>query len=175
MDIMMHDLRFGIRALLRRPAFTVVAALTLALGIGANTAIFSLVNAVLIRPLPYDHPDRLVLVWGTQGNEGNQGVVYADYADWRRLNHTFEEIGAIRGQSVNLTGTVTPDRLVGTFISASAFRAFGARVEQGRLFTDQETEVATKAPVAVLSHETWVTRFGADPGILGREVMINGT
>ena len=134
MDILMHDLKFGVRGLLRRPGFTAVAALTLALGIGANTSIFSVVDAVLLRPLPYDHPDRLGLVWGTQGDQRNQGVVYADYVDWRKLNRTFEEIGAIRGQSVNLTGTATPERLVGTFISASALRAFGAKVEQGRLF-----------------------------------------
>jgi putative ABC transport system permease protein len=175
MDILMQDVKFGVRSLLRRPAFTVVAALTLALGIGANTAIFSLVNAVLIRPLPYKDPGRLVLVWGTQGSQNNQGVVYADYVDWRRQNHTFEEIGALRGQSVNLTGAATPDRLIGTFVSASALRAFGARVEQGRIFTDRETELATMAPVALISHETWATRFGADAGILGRQIVINGT
>ena len=175
MDILMHDLKFGVRGLLRRPGFTAVAALTLALGIGANTSIFSVVDAVLLRPLPYDHPDRLVLVWGTQGDERNQGVVYADYVDWREQNHTFDEIGAIRGQSVNLTGTSTPERLLGTFISASALRAFGARLEQGRLFTDAETELATKAPVALVSHEAWSTRFGSDPGILGRQIVINGT
>ena len=175
MDILMQDLKFALRSLARRPGFTAVAALTLALGIGANTAIFSVVNAVLIRPLPYAHPDRLVMVWGTQGDQGSQGVVYADYVDWRRLNHTFEEMGAIRGQSVNLTGTATPDRLIGTFISASALRAFGAHVEQGRLFKDQETELATKAPIALLSHEAWTTRFGADPQILGKPIVINGT
>lgn len=175
MDIFTQDLKFGVRSLFKRPAFTAVAALTLALGIGANTAIFSLVNAVLIRPLPYAHPERLVLVWGTQGDQRDQGVVYADYVDWRRLNRTFDEIGAIRGQSMNLTGTAAPDRVIGTFISASALRAFGARVERGRLFTDRETELATKAPVAILSHETWATRFGADPNILGKQITINGT
>ena len=175
MDILIQDIKFGLRALLLRPGFTVVAALTLALGIGANTAIFSVVNAVLIRPLPYARPDRLVLVWGTQGNQGNQGVVYADYVDWRRQNRTFAEIGAVRGQSVNLTGTTTPDRLIGVFIDAGALRAFGAKVEQGRLFTDRETELATKEPLAVLSHEAWATRFGADPNILGKSVVINGT
>jgi len=175
MDILMHDLKFGFRGLLRRPGFAAVAALTLALGIGANTSIFSVVDAVLLRPLPYDHPDRLVLVWGTQGDERNQGVVYADYVDWRKQNHTFDEIGAIRGQSVNLTGTSTPERLVGNFVSASALRAFGARLEQGRLFTDEETEIATKVPVALVSHEAWATRFGSDAGLLGKQIVINGT
>jgi putative ABC transport system permease protein len=175
MDILKQDLKFGVRSLWQRPGFTIVAALTLALGIGANTAIFSLVNAVLIRPLPYQHPDRLVLVWGTQGSQHNQGVVYADYVDWKAQNRTFAEIGAIRGQSVNLTGATNPDRLIGCFIDASALRAFGARVEQGRLFTDRETDLATKAPVAIISHEAWATRFGADPAILGKQIVINGT
>ncbi len=175
MDILLQDLRFAIRALSRRPAFTIVAALTLALGIGANTAIFSVVNAVVIRPLPYANPDRLVVVWGTQGTQGNQGVVYADYVDWRQQNHTFEEMGALRGQSVNLTGGTTPDRLIGSFVSASFLRVINAKTSQGRLFTDAETELATKAPVAILSYESWRSRFGADPAMLGKSIVINGT
>jgi len=165
MDILLQDLRFAARGLMRRPAFAVVAAATIALGIGANTAIFSVVNAVLIRPLPYDQPDRLTLVWGTQGTQTNQGVVYADYVDWRRLNRTFADLGAFRGQSVNLTGGDAPDRLVGAFVDASFLRAINAKLERGRLFSEAETEVATKAPVAIVSHEAWVTRFGSDPSL----------
>src|SRR4029078_3534945 len=100
MDIFLQDLRFGIRGLLRRPAFSIVAAVTIALGIGANTAIFSVVNAVLIRPLPYRQPDRLALIVGTQGKTNQQGDVYADYQDWRARTHSFAELGAFRGQSV---------------------------------------------------------------------------
>ena len=175
MDILFQDLRFAARGLMRRPAFAVVAAATIALGIGANAAIFSVVDAVLIRPLPYDQPDRLTLVWGTQGAQTNQGVVYADYVDWRRLNHTFADLGAFRGQSVNLTGSDTPDRLVGAFVDAGFLRAVGAKLERGRLFSEAETEVATKSPVAIISHETWVTRFGSDPALLGKPLTINGT
>lgn len=175
MDIFIQDIRFAVRGLVRRPAFAVVAAATIALGIGANAAIFSVVDAVLIRPLPYSQPDRLVLVWGTQGTQANQGLVYADYVDWRRLNHTFADLGAFRAQSVNLTGGDTPDRLIGAFVSASFLRIIGARLERGRLFTDAETEVETKAPLAIISHETWVNRFGSDPSILGKQLTINGT
>ena len=174
MDILLQDLRFAIRGLFRRPAFTLVAALTLALGIGANTAIFSVVNALLIRPLPYPNPERMVVIYGVQGTQGQQGVVYQDYVDWRAQNRTFDDMGVFRGQSVNLTGRDTPDRLYGMFVSASFMRLIGATVEQGRMFTDVETEVATKAPVAILSHEAWETRFGSDPAILGKTIILNG-
>jgi putative ABC transport system permease protein len=175
MDVMGQDLRFAIRSLLRRPAFTIVAALTLALGIGANTAIFSVVDAVLIRSLPFDHPDQLVMVWGTQGSQGGQGVSYADYVDWRRDNRTFTDLGVLRGQSLNLTGGDDPDRVIGAFVSASLFRVTGARIAQGRSFTDAETELATTAPVAIVSYEAWRSRFGADPAMVGRTITVNGT
>jgi putative ABC transport system permease protein len=174
MEILLQDLRFAVRGLLRKPAFTIVAALTLALGIGANTAIFSVVNALLIRPLPYPNPERIVVIFGVQGTQGQQGVVYQDYVEWRAQNRTFDDMGVFRGQSVNLTGRDTPDRLYGMFVSASFMRVIGATTEQGRLFTDAETEVATKAPVAILSHEAWETRFGSDPAILGKTIVLNG-
>jgi predicted permease len=175
MDILLQDLRFAARGLMRRPAFAGVAAATIALGIGANTAIFSVVDAALIRPLPYEQPDRLTIIWGTQGTQANQGVVYADYEDWRRLNRTFADLGAFRGQSVNLTGSDTPDRLIGAFVSASFLKVINTKLERGRLFSDAETELATKAPVAIVSHETWASRFGSDPSLMGKQLTINGT
>jgi putative ABC transport system permease protein len=174
MDILLQDLRFGVRGLLRRKGFTIVAALTLALGIGANTAIFSVVNALLIRPLPYPNADRMVMIWGTQGTQGQQGIVYADYHEWRAQNRTFDDMGVFRGQSVNLTGRETPDRLFGMFVSAGFMRLIGATPEKGRAMTDAETEVETKGQVAVLSHEAWENRFGADPSILGEVIVLNG-
>jgi hypothetical protein len=99
MDIFIQDLRFGARGLLRRPGFTIVAALTLALGIGANTAIFSVVNALLIRPLPYPNANRMVMIYGTQGAQGQQGVVYADYHEWRAQNRTFDDMGVFAGRA----------------------------------------------------------------------------
>jgi len=175
MDIFLQDLRFGIRGLLRRPGFTIVAAVTIALGIGANTAIFSVVNAVLIRPLPYHNPDRLVLVWGTQGKSGQQGVVYADYMDWRARTRSFADMGAFRGQSVTLTGGESPERLIGDFVSSSFLRVIDLKLYRGRAFTDAETEVATKSPVAIVTYEAWQNRFGGDRAMLGKPVTLNGT
>jgi putative ABC transport system permease protein len=153
----------------------VVALITFALGIGANTAIFSVVNAVLIRPLPYVDPGRLMLIQGTQGAQTGQGVVYADFVDWRARNHSFSEMGVFRGQSLTLTGGDTPERLIGSFVDAGFLRAIGARTSRGRLFTDAETEPATKQPVAFLSYEYWQTHFGGAPDILGRTMVLNGT
>ena len=130
---------------------------------------------MLIRALPYDNPDQLAFIWGSQGTQKGQGVSYADYVDWRARNHTFAEMGALRGQSVNLTGGDTPDRLIGSFVSASLFRALGTRMSQGRAFTDAETEIATKAPVAIVQYEAWRSRFGADPAIVGKPIVVNGT
>ncbi|HEY4216513.1 MAG TPA: ABC transporter permease [Gemmatimonadaceae bacterium] len=174
MDIILQDLRFAARGLLRRPAFTVVAALTLALGIGATTAIFSVLDAVLIRALPYPHSDRMVAIWGVQGTQHGNGIVYADYVDWRAQNRTFDDMGVYRAQSVNLTGRDTPDRLVGVFVSASFMRLIDAAPAQGRMLTDAETEIATKQPVAVVSYEAWQSRFGADPALLGKTLVLNG-
>ena len=175
MDIFLQDVRFAVRSLLRRPAFAIVAAVTIALGIGANTAIFSVVNAVLIRPLPYHDPDRLTLVWGTQGKTGQQGIVYADYLDWRARTHSFAEMGVFRGQSITLTGGDSPERLIGDFVSSSFLRVIGLQLSQGRAFTDAETEVATKSPVAIVTYEAWQDRFGGDRAMLGKRITLNGT
>ena len=175
MDNFLQDVRFGIRSLLRRPGFSIIAAVTIALGIGANTAIFSVVNAVLIRPLPYQDPDRLALIWGTQGKTGQQGVVYADYLDWRARSHSFAELGAFRGQSITLTGGESPERLVGDFVSSSFLRVLDLKLYQGRAFTDAETEVATKSPVAIITYEAWQNRFGGDRNMLGKPITLNGT
>ena len=174
MDILVQDLRFAARGLMRHRGFTVVAVLTLALGIGANTAIFSVINAVMIRPLPYPNADRIVGIFGVQGAQGRQGVVYADYVEWLAQNTTFETIGVFRTQSINLTGDDTPQRLIGSFVSESFLRVVGATAQRGRMLTEAETEVATKAPVAVITHEGWQSRFGGDPKVLGKTLVLNG-
>ena len=169
METLGQDIRYALRLLARQPGFTIVAGLTLAIGIGATTAIFSVVDAVLLRPLPWPAADRLVIVGTGQG-----GVSYLDYRDWREQSASFEELGVMRGQSVNLTGGEVPDRLTGEFVTASTFRMLGASVVRGRLFNDRETEVATKQPVAVISEAAWRVRFASSPDLPGRIVTFNG-
>ena len=118
MDALRQDLRFAMRTLRARPAFTLVAVVTLALGIGATTAIFSVVNAVLLRPMPWPNPDRLVLIWGTRDQARQNGVVFLDYLDWQRQSRSFDALAVMRGQSVNLTGGDHPERVLGSFVSA---------------------------------------------------------
>ncbi|HEY8176185.1 MAG TPA: ABC transporter permease, partial [Gemmatimonadaceae bacterium] len=137
-------------------------------------AIFSVVDAVLLRPLPWPDSDRLVIVYSARGEQRTGGVAYLDYRDWREQSKAFDELGVIRGQSVNLTGGETPDRLVGSFATASTFRLLGASPLQGRLFTNEETEVASKEPVAVISDAMWRTRFGSRPDMVGQALVLNG-
>lgn len=171
---MLQDLRFAVRTLRKNPGFTTVAVITLALGIGATSAIFSVVSAVLLRPLPYPAPDRLVMVWGAKPGQPEQLISEPDFQDWRADNHSFEDMGIERIQSVNLTGIDKPDRLIGDFVDAHTLRILGARAAQGRLFTDAETTVGSGADVAVLSYAAWKTRFGADPAIVGKSLILNG-
>ncbi|HZA80608.1 MAG TPA: ABC transporter permease, partial [Actinomycetes bacterium] len=169
-----QDVRLAFRHLRRAPAFAAVAVLTLVLAIGANTAIFSAVSAVLLRPLPYPDADRLAAIWGTLGDSPRVLLSHPDLIEYRARSRALEDLGIIRQQSVNLTGGDRPDRLSGCFVNANAFRLFGARAELGRLFTDEETTVGTAAQVAVLSHATWTSRFGADTGLVGRTLVLNG-
>ena len=174
MDTLGQDIRYALRALAQQRAFAIVAVLTIALGVGANTAIFSVVNAMLLQPLPYPAADRLVVLWTTTGS-GNNAVAWPEYLDWRAQSHAFEEMGVWRGQSVTLTGADTePDRASGAFVTASFFDVVGAQARLGRTFRPEETEPTTTQPVTVISHGLWTRRFGADPGILGRTLVLNG-
>ena len=169
-----QDVRLAFRHLRRAPAFAAVAVLTLVLAIGANTAIFSAVSAVLLRPLPYPHADRLAAIWGTLGDSPRVLLSYPDLVEYRARSRTLDDLGIVRGQSVNLTGSDRPDRLFGAFVTANVLRLFGARAQLGRLFTDEESKVGTAARVAVLSHAVWTSRFGADTGLVGRTLVLNG-
>ena len=173
MDTLAQDVRYALRALSQQRAFALVAVLTLALGVGANTAIFSVVNAMLLRPLPYPAADRLVLIWTTTGN-GQAPASWPEYLDWRAQSRSFEEMAVARHQSVTLVGGAEPERVTGAFVTSTLFDVVGARPELGRTFRAEETDPATAQPVAVISHGLWTRRFGADPAILGRTLVLNG-
>ena len=174
MDTLMQDIRYALRALRRTPVFTLAAVLTLALGIGANTAVFSVVQAVLLKALPYPHPEQLVFGWGRRGPERILLLDWHDVVEWQRRNSTVSAIGVERSQSVNLTGTDAPDRLIGNYVTASTLTLLGAHTELGRVFTDAETNPGTGAAVCVISYGAWKDRFGSDPNIVGRQITLNG-
>jgi putative ABC transport system permease protein len=171
MDSLRQDVLYALRRLRQAPGFTLVAILTLALGIGANSAIFSVVNAVLLRPLPFPEPDRLVLV--AQTWEGRP-VVHSpqNFLDVEAQSHSFQGLAAINTSGYTLTGQGAPTRLEGAEVSASFFDVLRSRPELGRGFVAGENEPG-KTRVAVLGQTLWRTRFGADPGIVGRTVQLN--
>ncbi len=171
---LMTDLRFALRVLAAKPAHTVAMIATLALAIGANAAIFSVVEAVLLRPLPYPDADRIVTIWATRGADREASAQWPDVEQWRAQAGSFETIGAMRGQSVNLTGTATPDRIAGMFVSADVFTVLGAHPLLGRLFANDESTPGRGREVVVLSHALWTSRFGADPGIVGKSITLDG-
>ncbi|PYV38983.1 MAG: ABC transporter permease, partial [Acidobacteria bacterium] len=172
---MFNDLRYAIRMLLKSSGFTAVAVITLALGIGANTAIFSVVNAVLLRPLPYPDSDRLVQVASTQRHleRWYDWVSYPDFVDWRTENKAFEDMAAYRSFLFNLTGGDHPESLPGMFVSASLFTVLGAEPMLGRSFLPGEDQPGRNR-VVIVSYGLWQRRFGSDPGLIGKVVQIDG-
>ena len=174
MATIVHDARYAVRTLRRRPAFTVVSAITLALGIGATAAIFGVIDAMLFRPLRYPAPEQIVVVSMTRGGSLREPPAYPDFLDWREQSRSFQSLAVSRSQSLNLTGRETPERLSGNFVSASLLSLLGAEPVTGRLFAHDETEVGTASPVAVISEGLWRRRFGADPAIVGNAMVLNG-
>src|SRR6266542_3257113 len=169
----MNDLKFAFRQLLKNPGFTAVAVLTLALGIGANTAIFSVVNAVLLRPPPFKEPGRLVFVSEKSKDMDNMSVSYPNFRDWQRQQAGFSSVAAFRTEEWNLTGTSQPERVVGLQVSASFFPTLGVQPLRGRVFEADEDKVGGER-VVVLSEGLWQRRFGADPAVLNRPISLNG-
>ncbi len=172
MGSLIHDLRVSFRGLRKRPGFTVVVVLTLVLGIGAPTAIFSLVSGVLLRPLPYLDPDRIVLVWERPPGRDRFAVAPANFLDWREQNEVFEDMAAIAGATVNITGTDEPERIVGRRVSASFFPILGIPPALGRTFLPEEDQPDGER-VVVLSNGLWQRRFGSDPSVIGRTVSLD--
>lgn len=175
MSDLLQDLEFGLRTSLRSPGSTAVALIALSLGISANTAIFSVVSAILLRPLPYKDSSRLVVVWSNKMNKGmrQQRISALDFKDFIAQQQVFDEIGALRAQPSVLTGGELPERVESASVSPSIFKLLGANAALGRTFDNQEDQPA-KNHVALLSNGLWRQRFGADPNILGRALVLDG-
>ena len=171
----LHDLRYALRMQLKNPGFTIVAVIALALGIGANTAIFSVVNTVLLRPLPYKDPERLVMVWedATKNGYPRDTPAAANFVDWRDQNQVFEGMAAIADESFNLTGAGDPERLEGRTVSANLFPMLGVEPQFGRVFTAAEDQPGSNR-VVLLSYGLWQRRFGGDSNIVGQSLTLNG-
>ncbi|HKQ07298.1 MAG TPA: ABC transporter permease [Blastocatellia bacterium] len=168
-----QDLRFGARMLAKKPGLTFVAVLTLALGIGANTAIFSVVNAVLLRPLPYVQPDRLVYAFRVQPPIVRGPISRPDYLEWQSQNQSFQNIAAYTYATFNLTGVDQAERLRGALVSEDFFTLFGTKAAQGRFLLPSDNQ-AGGTRVTVISYGLWQRRFGGDPQVVGNTVSLNG-
>jgi putative ABC transport system permease protein len=168
-----QDVRYGLRTLRKRPAFSLVAVSTLALGIGANAAIFSVVNGVLLKSLPFPAPERLVALSETAESGRATAVAFPNYLDWRTGQQVFEELAARLPAGGVLTGDGEPERVIGRFVTASFFRTLGVRPAAGRFFTEEEDRPGG-GRLLVLGHELWQRRYGGDPAVAGRAVRYNG-
>jgi putative ABC transport system permease protein len=175
-DTLFRDIRYGVRGLLKRPGFTVIALIALALGIGANTAIFSLVNAVLVQPLPFKDPDRLVWMWGNIRQGSNRASVSPlDFLDYRQQNTSFEQFAAMFSipLNANLTGNGEPERLASAGVTGNYFQALGVNPLIGRTFV-LDNEKTGNDQVVVLSYGLWQRRFAGDPNIVNKTILLNG-
>ena len=171
---MFKDIRFGLRSLIKHRTFTVVSIVTLALGIGANTAIFTVVNAVVLRPLPFAEADRLTMIWTTKDANQEQPLSFADYNDLRNQTKSFSAIGAASPLwNFTLTGAGEPEPVQGLFVSANLFELLRVSPARGRNFTAEEDRVGG-TPVAILSHALWERRFGGDQNIVGKTITVSG-
>jgi predicted permease len=175
MNNLLQDVRYGFRRLRKSPSFTALAVLSLALGIGANTAIFSLVNTVLLRPLPVRQPEQLVAVYGTLHNNADYTIQsYLNYRDYRDRNDVFAGLLAYRFAPMSLSNGGVNERVWGYLVSGNYFEVLGVQPTFGRGFLPEEDRTPGSHPVAILSHGCWERRFGADPAIIGRTVALNG-
>jgi putative ABC transport system permease protein len=173
MDSVRLDLKFAVRSLVKARGFTATAVVTLALGIGASTAVFSVVNTVLLRPLPFADPDRLVWLTEVGKSGGQMSIAWPDFLDWRERATSFEELAAIRRGIVNLTDSGEPERLISRHVTSSFLHVLGVRPALGRMFTADEDRVGTPR-VVLISDGLWRRRFNADPSVLGRSILLDG-
>jgi putative ABC transport system permease protein len=173
MSAILQDLKFAVRMLVKSPGFTVVAILTLALGIGANTAIFSIVNAVLLRPLPFKNSSQLVVLRETYKIVGNVSVSYPDFLDWRQQSDSFAAMSVINNVNFNLSGVAQPESIDGYAVSPNFLALLGVRPVLGRDLLPSEERPGT-APVILLSYQLWQSHLGGDPGVIGRSITLDG-
>lgn len=169
-----QDLRYAVRVLLKSPGFAAIAILTVALGIGANTALFSVVNGVLLNPLPYPHSEQLVTVYGNAPGFERAPVAYLNFLDWQRENRSFSSMATYRNQDYNFTDAKEAERLTGYMISAGFFPTLGVQPVLGRTFRADDDQVGA-APVAILGGGLWKRKFGSSPDVVGKSLVLNGT
>ena len=169
-----QDLKYSARMLRKNPGFAAVVVITLALGIGANTAIFSFVNAVILNPLPLPDADRLVVINEVTNQGREMSVSLLNYQDWRTRAKSFEDIGAVRFDSFNLIGIGNPQRLIGQEVTLNYFRILGVQPQLGRLFTEEEEKYGVEPTAVLISDSLWRGTFGSDPNILGRKLNLGG-
>jgi predicted permease len=172
METLFQDLRYGLRMLGKSPGFTLVAVATLALGIGANTALFSVINGVLLSPLPFRDPDQLVTFHENKPNFEGGSVSYPNFRDWQKDNHTFSALALARAYAFSLTGSGEPEQVGGEFISADFFPVLGVQPVIGRTFTQDEEKIGA-GPVALISAGLWQRKFSSSPDILGKSITLN--
>src|SRR5947199_2328805 len=173
MHTLWQDLRYGARMLLKSPSVSIVVILALALGIGANTAIFSVINSVLLRQLPYDEADRLLFLNERSRVMDEMSISYPNFTDWRNQNHVFEKIGVYNRGSYNLTGSGDAERIPTAQVSADLFTALRANALIGRVFTNDEDQPGA-TPVVILGYGLWQRRFGGQTSILNQTLTLNG-
>src|SRR6185437_1826001 len=169
---MTQDLIYGLRWLRKNPAFTVLAVLMLAVGIGVNTAMFSVINAVLLQPLPYAEPDRIVWMNESGSEIKNRQASYPNFVDWRARNSVFESMSTFRGWAVNLTGTDKPEALDARIVTADYFKVMRTTPLLGRDFTADDDKPGA-APVTIISYGFWQQRFAGDPNIVGKQILLD--
>jgi len=173
MNTLFQDIRYGLRTLGKNPGFAAIAILTLALGIGANTALFSVVNGVLLNPLPFPNPDQLYELYSKTPVDEHSSISYLNFLDWRKDNHSFSTLGAFRASDMNLTGAGEPERLHGHMISAELFPTLDIPPILGRNFRPEEDQTGS-APVAIISDGLWKRKFGLSPDVINKTIALNG-
>ena len=172
LDDLRQDIGFGFRQLVKRPALPLMIVALVAVGLGVNTAIFSVVKAVILEPLPYESPDQLVMIWDTRQSH-QVPVSYLNFQDWRTANESFDDIGVFDYTSFNLTGQGEPERLAGSMVSAGLFEILRVQPVLGRTLLPEEDRPGAR-PVVLISYRLWQRRFGADPDLVGNSITLDG-